>query len=83
MTNKFAQEFFEMWKMYYDTDAIYNLRGHLDCHVFDIVRKQFEVNGDVVGYNLAENVDKSHFNKVFRGKMRHNKGESKITWKTG
>lgn len=82
MTNKFAKEFFEMWKMYYDTDAIYNLRGHLDCHVFDIVRKQFEVNGDIIGHNLAEGVDKSHFNKVFRGKMRHNKGESKITWKS-
>ncbi len=73
-----SQTFFEIFKKYYDNDEIFNLKGYLDCHVYDATRVQLEDEHQIKNYNLSPpNLEKNHFNTVFDGFMLHYKGERK------
>lgn len=81
MTNSYAQDFFNRWEWYYNSDEIYNLPEQLDCHVFDAVRTEFENTGKILGQNISPTTNKSHFDLTFKGYMRHYKGDRKDKWK--
>lgn len=77
LTHKRSKEFFEIFKNYYDTDNLYNLKGQLDCHVFDAARKEIEEKYGVKNHDIGINYKKHHFNNNFSGHMVHYKGPRK------
>jgi len=78
LTDPHATSFFEIFKQYYDKDEIFNLKGYLDCHVYDVSRLQLEQENKIKNFNLSPpNLEKNHFNTVFDGYMLHYKGERK------
>lgn len=70
-------EFFELFKWYYDSNEIYNLKGQLDCHAFDAARIKLESQGKIKNHNLGISYKKHHFNNVLAGYMVHYKGPRK------
>lgn len=73
-----SDDFFNKFKEYYDTDKIYDLKGQLDCHVYDAARIFVEDKFNTKNLNLSpEGVGKHHFNHVFEDHMIHYKGERK------
>lgn len=78
MTNTYAQDFFNKWEWYYNTDEIYNLPAQLDCHVFDAVKDEFIEKNLIIGQNISPpNVGKAHFDTRFKNYMCHYKGNRK------
>ena len=78
MRHKFAQEFFDRFKEYYDTNNVYKLSAQLDCHVFDAVRLEMEQEGKIKNQNISPpNITKSHFDQALNGYIAHYKGAKK------
>jgi hypothetical protein len=71
--NKKHDKFFDKWQWYYDSNEIYNLRGQLDCHVFDKCMEDLKIDG----HNLSPNLLKRHFDTTFKNHMCHYKGDDK------
>lgn len=81
MNDKIKTKFFERWQWYYDSNVIYELAAQLDCHVFDAVRKEFELFGKIKSHNLSDPAwNKGHFDKSFAGVLTHHKGDRKVKW---
>ena len=57
-----------------DWDEIYNLKGQLDCHVFDECLNLIKDNKKL---NLSPELSKRHFDLTFAGYMCHYKGNDK------
>ena len=75
MRHKYAQEYFDRFKKYYDTDKLYDLSGQLDCHVFDAVRLEMEEEGKYKIKNISPHgVTKTHFDPALNGYIAHYKG---------
>ena len=75
LTHPYSDEFFTRYKNYYNTDAIYTLPAYTDCHVYDAVRTQMELEGTIKSYNLSPpGVDKEHFTSAFKNYIMHYKG---------
>jgi hypothetical protein len=72
-----TNEFFDIFKNYYDSDKIYTLKEYTDCHVFDATRKELENLKKITGYNLTPGNIKNPFNNTFKGYMVHLKGGKK------
>jgi hypothetical protein len=73
-----AKNFFDRYEWYYNTDAIYNLDQYHDGFVFDVVRKEFELDHRISSYSVSPiGITKQHFNAAFDGFMMHYKGEGK------
>jgi hypothetical protein len=73
-----AKNFFDRYEWYYNTDAIYNLGEYHDGFVFDIVRKEFEIDHKIISHSVSPTgVTKQHFNAAFDGYMMHYKGSGK------
>ena len=78
LSNPHSKYFFETFKEYYDTDAIFDLKGYLDCHVYDATRTTLEKEGKIKNFDLSPpGLEKNHFNTVFDGYMLHYKGDRK------
>jgi len=78
MRHKYAQEYFDRFKKYYDTDKLYELSGQLDCHVFDAVRLEMEEEGKIQNQNISPpGVTKTHFDQALNGYIAHYKGAKK------
>jgi hypothetical protein len=78
LRNPHCKEYFDLFKWYYDSNEIYNLKGQLDCHVYDAARVKLEEAGKIDNYSLSPpGVSKHHFNHVFDGYMIHYKGDRK------
>jgi hypothetical protein len=72
-----ADEFFDIFKNYYDSDKIYTLNKYTDCHVFDATREELENLEKITSYNLTPDNIKNPFNETFKGYMIHFKGGRK------
>jgi hypothetical protein len=73
-----AKNFFDRYEWYYNSDAIYNLEQYHDGFVFDVVRKEFEIDRRIFSHSVSPpGVTKQHFNAAFDGYMMHYKGEGK------
>jgi hypothetical protein len=73
-----AKNFFDRYEWYYNTDAIYDLEQYHDGFVFDVIRKEFELDHRIVSHSVSPiGVTKQHFNAAFDGYMMHYKGEGK------
>jgi hypothetical protein len=78
LRNPHCKEYFDLFKWYYDSNEIYNLKGQLDCHVYDAARVKLEEAGKIDNHSLSPpGVSKHHFNHVFDGYMIHYKGDRK------
>jgi hypothetical protein len=77
LRNPYTQEFFDIFKNYYDSDKIYTLDAYTDCHVFDATRKELENLKKITGYNITPGNIKNPFNHTFKGYMIHFKGGRK------
>lgn len=78
LTNAYTKDFFETFKEYYDRDTIFQLKGYLDCHVYDAARIKLETEQKISNYDLSPpGLEKNHFNTVFDGYMLHYKGDRK------
>ena len=78
MKHSEANNFFDRYEWYYNTDAIYNLEQYHDGFVFDVIRKEFESAQKITSHNVTPaGVTKQHFNAAFEGFMLHYKGEGK------
>jgi len=73
-----AQNFFNRYEWYYNTDAIYQQLEFHDGFIFDIVRKEFEADNKIFSHNISPaGITKNHFNAAFEGYMLHYKGGRK------
>jgi hypothetical protein len=71
-----SDEFFKMYKEYYDSDSIYKLPAFTDCHVYDATKDRLEKEGKIKAYNLSPpGIKKDHFQNAFKGYMLHFKGD--------
>jgi hypothetical protein len=77
LKHAYADEFFDIFKNYYDSDKIYTLKKYTDCHVFDATRKELENLKKITGYNITPGNIKNPFNDTFKGYMIHFKGNRK------
>jgi len=78
MRHEYAQEYFDRFKEYYDTDKIYELSAQLDCHVFDAVRVEMEKEHKIKNHNISpQGITKSHFDQALNGYIAHYKGAKK------
>lgn len=78
MHHPYSREFFDRYKWYYNTDAIYSLSEYHDAFVFDVVRKELEAAKKIESYNISPpGATKGHFNAAFDGYMIHYKGDDK------
>jgi hypothetical protein len=78
MRHPATTEFFQRFKYYYDSNALYNVPEYHDAYIFDVVRKEFEESGKIKSYNVSpHNVTKNHFNATFEGYMIQYKGDDK------
>lgn len=68
-------EFFNKWKWYYTSNYIMEgKQGKTDCHVFDLVRQEFESKNKIKTKNLNLPEQGHAFENVFGEKMSHHKG---------
>jgi hypothetical protein len=73
-----ANNFFDRYEWYYNSDEIYNLPEFHDGFIFDVIRKEFESSGRFVSHNVSPvGATKNHFNAAFDGYMLHFKGGRK------
>jgi len=71
-----SDEFFKLYKEYYDSDSIFTLPCFTDCHVYDATKDRLEKEGKIKAYNLSPaGVTKDHFQSRFKGYMLHFKGD--------
>jgi hypothetical protein len=76
LQNPHSDEFFKLYKEYYDTDSIYTLSSFTDCHVYDATKDRLEKEGKIKAYNLSPNgITKDHFQNAFKGYILHFKGD--------
>jgi len=76
LTNPYSDEFFKLYKEYYDTDSIYTLPFFTDCHVYDATKDRLVKEGKIAAYNLSPaGVDIRHFDQAFKGYILHYKGD--------
>lgn len=79
LTNDIKTEFFNKWKWYYNSNFIMEgKQGKTDCHVFDLLRKEFESQNKIKTKNLNIPENGHAFENVFGKKMSHHKGTRKI-----
>lgn len=75
LLSKKSHKFFDKWEWFYDTDEIYNLKGQLDCHVFDAC---LQLHPKLKGFNISPpDIQKRHFDNAFKKFMCHYKGDNK------
>ena len=73
-----ASNFFARYEWYYNSDKLYSLSECHDGFVFDVVRKEFELDNKISSYSVSPpNITKHHFNAAFEGYMLHYKGGRK------
>ncbi len=73
-----AHNFFNRYEWYYNTDAIYDQPEFHDGFIFDVIRKEFEVDNKFSSFNISPpGTTKNHFNAAFEGFMLHYKGGRK------
>lgn len=78
LTNPIKTDFFNKWKSYYNSDFIMQgKQGKTDCHVFDLVRGEFESSGKILTKNLNMPEQGHAFENVFSPSMSHHKGTGK------
>jgi hypothetical protein len=77
LRHPYTNDFFNIFKNYYDSDKIYTLKEYTDCHVFDATRKELENLKKITGYNITPGNIKNPFNETFKGYMIHFKGARK------
>lgn len=78
LTNPIKHDFFNKWKWYYNTDFIMQgKQGKTDCHVFDLVRQEFESQNRIKTKNLNVPEQGHAFENVFAPSMSHHKGTGK------
>jgi len=73
-----AKNFFDRYEWYYNTDSIYEQPEFHDGFIFDVVRKEFELDNRISSQNISPlEATKNHFNAAFEGYMLHYKGGRK------
>jgi len=77
LRHPYTNDFFNIFKNYYDSDKIYTLKEYTDCHVFDATRKELENLNKITSYNITPGNIKNPFNETFKGYMIHFKGARK------
>lgn len=78
LTNKHAEEFFNIFQNYYDSDDLYTLDGFTDCHAYDATRIGLVREGKIKAHNLTTEYNKHPFNAAFALHLYHLKGTRKF-----